>query len=59
MPTENSQVWLVAKALILFAFVALFSWTNATNFDSTEVTMLIEIAAVLFGGVAFEKFMKR
>lgn len=59
MPAENSQVWLIAKALILFGFVALFSYTNATSFDSTEVTMLVQIAAVLFGGMAIESVMKK
>ena len=59
MPAENSQVWLIAKAMILFGFVGLFSYTNATSFDSTEVTMLVQIAAVLFGGMAIESVMKK
>lgn len=59
MPSDKSQVWLIAKALILFGFVALFSYTNATSFDSTEITMLVQIAAVLFGGAALETAMKK
>lgn len=50
-------VWNIAKAVIMFGFVVLFSWTNASEFDTTEITMLIQLAAVLFGGVAIETLL--
>ena len=59
MPADTSPFWLIAKAVVLLAFAALFSWTNATNFDQTELTMLAEIAAVLFGGVFLELYNNR
>jgi hypothetical protein len=59
MPSDSSPVWIIAKALILFAFVSLFSYTNASNFDSTEITMLVQIGAVLFGAAGIEAFIKK
>ena len=53
----SHPIWNVAKALVFFAFVVLFSWTNASDFDATEITMLIQLAAVLFGGVAIEALL--
>jgi len=52
-------IWNVAKAIVLFAFVFLFAWTNASEFDSTEITMLVQLAAVLFGGVALETLLTK
>lgn len=52
-------IWLIVKALTLLAFVALFAWTNAANFDETEIKMLSEIGLVLFGSAALESFLKK
>jgi len=57
--SDTIPAWIVAKMLILLAFVALFSYTNASNFDSTEITMLVEIASVMFGGAALEAVLKK
>lgn len=52
-------IWLIVKALTLLAFVVLFAWTNAANFDETEIKMLTEIGLVLFGSAALESFLKK
>ncbi len=50
MSQENHPVWFVLKALVIFAFAFLFSYTNANDFDETEYNMLLQLGAVLFGG---------
>lgn len=50
-------IWNITKAVVLFGFVVLFAWTNASDFDSTEITMLVQLGAVLFGGVALETLL--
>lgn len=50
-------IWTIAKAVVLLGFAALFAYTNADNFDGTEIKMLIEIAVVLFGSAALETFL--
>ena len=51
-------VWMILKALVVLAFAALFSYTNANTFDETELKMLMELGAVLFGGAALEALLK-
>ena len=59
MPDQNHPIWFIAKSVVIFAFCCLFAWTNSTNFDDTEYKMLMEIAAVLFGGAALESFFRK
>ena len=58
MSQENHPVWFILKALVIFAFAFLFSYTNANDFDETEYNMLLQLGAVLFGGTALEIFLK-
>lgn len=58
MKNPNHPIWTIAKALVILSFAVLFAYTNANNFDETEITMLTQLAAVLFGGAALEAFLK-
>lgn len=59
MHNPKHPIWNLAKAVLFFGFVVLFSYTNASEFDSTEVTMLMQLAAVLFSGVAVETLLSQ
>lgn len=59
LPDPSHPIWIVGKALVLLGFASLFAYTNANNFDETEIKMLGEIALVLFGTGALELFLKR
>lgn len=54
---QSHPIWNIVKAVIFFAFVVLFSWTNASDFDKTEINMLIQIGIVLSSGVAVETYL--
>jgi len=56
---QSHPIWNIAKAVIFFACVVLFSWTNASDFDNTEITKLIQLGVVLSGGVAVETYLSR
>ena len=58
MPEASHPFWTILKALVVLTFAALFAYTNANNFDETELKMLIELGAVLFGGAALESLLK-
>jgi len=52
MKNPNHPIWSLLHLVVVLAFVTLFSWLNASNFDGTEVQMLIE-SAVAIGGWEF------
>ena len=55
----DHPIWYILKSLVFLGFLILFSYTNASNFDSTELTMIAQMAFVLFGIEASSWFANR
>ena len=50
----KSPIWRLFNLIVVMFFVWLFAWSNASDFDETEIKMLIELACVM-GGMEFVK----
>ena len=49
MKNPDHPVWKLTNWLVLLVFVTLFAWTNASNFDETEVKMIGQLMLAMFG----------
>jgi hypothetical protein len=59
MNDHKHPIWTIAKALVILAFATLFAKINAQEFDQTEITMLSQLAVILFGGAAVEAYFRK
>lgn len=54
---QNHPMWRFLNFLIVLALVVVASWSNASNFDETELRMITQIMAAMFGIEAFRGFL--
>jgi len=56
-------IWPIAKTLvmsvIIMVFVLIFAKTNASDFDETEIHMLLEIAPAVVTVLGVSEFLRR
>jgi len=52
-------IWGFLNLVVILGFVLLFSWLNASDFDRTELIMIIEFAVAITGWEGIKKFMKK
>lgn len=58
MKQAGHPIWSLLNLSIILAFVLLFSYINATNFDVTELKMIVEFIAVMGGWEFFKSRMR-
>lgn len=56
---ENHPVWNILRIAVIMAGVIVFSWLNASKFDVTEWTTIVEVLLLIGGFEGAKKFLAK
>lgn len=58
MKKAGHPIWSLLNLVIVLAFILVFSYINATNFDKTELMMIVELLAGVGAWEIFKSKMR-